>query len=167
MKVAQSYLTLCDPEDYTVHGILQIRIVVWVAFPFSRGSSQPRNQTGISCIAGGFLETPQIKSITTFVFSPCICHEVMDPDARIFVFVILSFKPAFSLYSFTFIKRLFSSSLLSAIRVVSSAYLRLLIFFLAILIPAYNSSHPAKECSDYQTFYYVRVIQPSQSRYHH
>ena len=53
---------------------------------------------------------------------------------------MLRFKPAFSLSSFTFFKRLFSSSLLSAIRVVSSAYLRLLIFFPAILIPAYASS---------------------------
>ena len=56
---------------------------------------------------------------------------------------MLSFKPAFSLSSFTFIKSLFSSSLLSAIRVVSSAYLRLLIFLLAVLIPAYSSSSPA------------------------
>ena len=61
----------------------------------------------------------------------------------IFVFWMLSFKPAFSLYSFTFIKRLFSSCLLSAIRVVSSAYLRLLIFLLTILIPACASSSPA------------------------
>ena len=61
-------------------------------------------------------------------------------DAMILVFWILSFKPAFSLSSFTFIKRLFSYSLLSAIRVVSSAYLRLLIFLLAILIPACDSS---------------------------
>jgi len=50
---------------------------------------------------------------------------------------MLSFKPAFSLSSFTFIKRPFGSSLLSAIRVVSSAYLRLLIFLLAILIPRF------------------------------
>ena len=49
---------------------------------------------------------------------------------------MLSLKPAFSLYSFTFFKRLFSSSLLSAIRVMSSVYLRLLIFLPAILIPA-------------------------------
>ena len=55
---------------------------------------------------------------------------------------LLSFKPTFSLSSFTFIKRLFSSSL-SAIRVVSSAYLRLLIFLLAILIPACASFSPA------------------------
>ena len=42
-QVAQSCLTLCDPTDYAVHGILQARILEWVAFPFSRGSSQPRN----------------------------------------------------------------------------------------------------------------------------
>ena len=61
----------------------------------------------------------------------------------IFIFWMLSFKPTFSLSSFTFIKRLFSSSLLSVIRVVSSAYLRLLIFLLAILVPDYTSSSPA------------------------
>ena len=64
----------------------------------------------------------------------------MTLDAMIFVFWMLSFKPAFSLSSFTFITRLFSSSWLSAISVVSSAYLRLLIFLLAILIPAGASS---------------------------
>ena len=48
VKVAQSCLTLCDAMDYTVHGILQARLLEWVAFPFSRGSSQ------VSCIAGGF-----------------------------------------------------------------------------------------------------------------
>ena len=65
--------------------------------------------------------------------------ELMGPDVMILVFWILSFKPAFSLSSFTFIKRLFSSSL-STIRVVSSAYLRLLMFLPAILIPACASS---------------------------
>ena len=55
----------------------------------------------------------------------------------------LSFKPAFPLSSFTFIKRHFSSSLLSAVRVVSSAYLKLLVFPLEILIPACASSSPA------------------------
>ena len=43
VKVAQSCPTLCDPIDYTVHGILQARIPEWVAFPFSRGSSQSRS----------------------------------------------------------------------------------------------------------------------------
>ena len=54
MKVAQSCLTLCDPIDYTAHGILQARILEWVAFLFSRGSSQPRDRTQVSCTAGGF-----------------------------------------------------------------------------------------------------------------
>ena len=53
-KVAQLCPTLCDPMDYIVHGILQARILEWVAFPFSRGSSQPRDQTPVSCIAGRF-----------------------------------------------------------------------------------------------------------------
>ena len=66
----------------------------------------------------------------------------MGSDAMIFVFWMLSYKSTFSLSCFTFIKRLFSSSLLSAIRVVSSAFLRLLIFLPAILIPAYDSSTP-------------------------
>ena len=50
VKVAQSCPTLCDPLDYTAHGILQARILEWVAVPFSRGSSQPRNRTWVSCI---------------------------------------------------------------------------------------------------------------------
>ena len=54
VKVTQACLTLCDPMDYTVHGILQARILEWVAVPFSKGSSQPRNRTGVSCIVGGF-----------------------------------------------------------------------------------------------------------------
>ena len=54
VKVSQSCPTLCDLMDYTVHGILQARIQEWVAFPFSRGSSQPRDQTQVSCIAGSF-----------------------------------------------------------------------------------------------------------------
>ena len=54
VKVTQLGLTPCNPMDYTVHGILQARILEWVAFPFSRGSSQPRNQTWVSCTAGRF-----------------------------------------------------------------------------------------------------------------
>ena len=85
----------------------------------------------------------KIKSDTVSTVSPSISHEIMGPDAMIFVFWMLSFKPTFSLSYFTFIKRLLSSSSLSAIRVVSSAYLRLLIFVPAILIPAYASPSPA------------------------
>ena len=54
VKVPQPCPILCDPMDCTVYGILQARILEWVAFPFSRGSSQPRNQTQVSHIADRF-----------------------------------------------------------------------------------------------------------------
>ena len=54
VKFAQLCPTLCDCMDYTVHGIFQARIVEWVAFPFSKGSSQPRDQTQVSHIEGRF-----------------------------------------------------------------------------------------------------------------
>ena len=72
------------------------------------------------------------------IVSPSTCHEVMGLDAMILVFWMLSFKP-----TFIFIKNLFGSSSLSDISVVSSAYLRFLIFLLAILIPARASFSPA------------------------
>ena len=87
------------------------------------------------------LEPRKIKSDNVSTVSPSISHEVMGPDAMILVSWMLSFQPTFSYSSFTFIKRLFSSSL-SFIRVVSSAYLRLLIFLLENLIPACASSSP-------------------------
>ena len=86
------------------------------------------------------LEPKKIKSVTVSIVSPSICHELMGLDAMILVFWILSLKPTFSLLSFSFIKRLFSSFLLSAIRVESSLYLRLLIFLPAVLIPVCASS---------------------------
>ena len=79
------------------------------------------------------LRPKRIKSIIVSTFFLSICHEVMGQDVMILVFLMFSFKPVFSLFSF--IRRLFSSSL-SAISLVSSAYLRLLMFLLPILIPA-------------------------------
>ena len=76
------------------------------------------------------LKPPKIKSVTVSIVSPSTCHEVMEPDAMIFVFRTSSFKPVLSLISFTFIKRLFSSSFISAISL------------LVILIPACASSSP-------------------------
>ena len=67
------------------------------------------------------LEPKNIKSVTASTFYLSICHEGMGPDSMISVFLMLSFKPAFSLSYFTLIKRLFSFSFLSAIRIVSSA----------------------------------------------
>ena len=61
VKVAQSCPALCDPMDYTVHGILQARILEWVAFLFSRGFSQPRDQTHVSHVAGGFFTNLAIR----------------------------------------------------------------------------------------------------------
>ena len=52
--VAQLCPTLCDPMDYIVHGILQARVLEWVTIPFSRRSSQARDRTQVSCLAGGF-----------------------------------------------------------------------------------------------------------------
>ena len=89
------------------------------------------------------LEPKKIKSLIVSIVSPSIYHEVMGPNAMILVFWGLSFEAAFLLSSLTFIKRLFSSSSLSTIRVVSCAYLRLLIFLPAILIPACASSSQA------------------------
>jgi len=96
------------------------------------------------------LKSKKIKSLTVSVVSPSTCHEVMGLDAMILVFWILSFKPIFSFFSFIFIKRLFSISSLSAIRMVSFAYLRLLIFLPAILIPvcAFNSAYKLNKQGD-------------------
>ena len=94
----------------------------------------------LQSLSAVILEPKKIQSVTLSTVSPSISHEVMGPDAMILVFWMLSFKPTFSLSSFTFIKRLFSSSLLYTIRVVSPAFLRLLIFLPAILIPACASS---------------------------
>ena len=54
VKVTQSCPALCDSMDHPVHGVLQARTQEWVAFPFSRGSSQPRDRTQVSHIARGF-----------------------------------------------------------------------------------------------------------------
>ena len=78
--------------------------------------------------------TQEKKICHCFHFPTSIWHEVMGPNAMILVFKILTFKPAFSLSSFTLIKRLFSYSLVSAITVVSSVCLGLLLFLLAILM---------------------------------
>ena len=75
VKVTQSCPTLCDPMDYTVDRILQTRILEWVAFPFSRGSSQPRVRTQVFCVAGGFFfqlshkGSPRILEWVAYPFS--------------------------------------------------------------------------------------------------
>ena len=61
VKVPQLYPTLCNPMDYTVHGVLQATILEWVAFPISRGSSQSRDLTQVSHIASGFFTNWAIR----------------------------------------------------------------------------------------------------------
>ena len=126
---------------------------------------------GSSCLVISWLQPPSIailepkkrKPVTTFSFPPSICHAIMGPDAIILVFLIFSLKLALSLYSLTLIKRLFSSSSLSAIRMGSSTYLRLLIFSLPILIPACNSSSLAflMMCSVYRLNKQVTADSPA------
>ena len=98
----------------------------------------PRNKhLLISCLQSSsavILAPEKIKSATVSIIFPFVCCEVMGPDAMIFTFWRLSFKPAFLCYSFTLMKRLFSCSSLSATRMMSIAYLRLFTFLLAILI---------------------------------
>ena len=76
VKVAQWCLTLCDLMDYAVHEILQARILEWVAFPFSQGSSQPRDRTQVFRIVGGFFfyqlshkGSPRIPEWVVYLFS--------------------------------------------------------------------------------------------------
>ena len=98
----------------------------------------------------------QIKSVTISIASPFICHQVMGPDAMILVFWMLTFKPTFSLSSFTFIKRLFSASL-SATKVVSSSiwgywYFSWQSWFQLVL-------HPAQHFSSFRcTIYWFAIF---------
>ena len=92
---------------------------------------------------------PQKKNLSCFPFFPIYFPWSDGLDAMILLFWMLSFKPTFSFSSFISIKRLFSSSLLSAKRVESSVYLRLLIFLWEILIPAWASSSPAFQMVHY------------------
>ena len=76
-KVTQSCLTLCDPMDYRVHGILQDRILEWVAIPFSRASSQPRDQTQVSALQVDSLPVePQGKPKNTGVGSLSLLQQI-------------------------------------------------------------------------------------------
>ena len=127
----------------------------------------PRSKHLISFLQSPFkviLEPQKRKYDTTSALSSPICHEIMGLDAMILVFfLVFSFKLALSLSSFTLIKRLFSSYLLSAIRVVSSAYLRLWLFLPPMLIPACNSSSPPflMMYSEYRVKQYIYLTSKS------
>ena len=75
VNVDQLCLTLCDPMDNTVHGILQARILEWVGIPFSRGSSQPRDQTQVSHTAGRFLPSWATREYLVHYVAPTKCKQ--------------------------------------------------------------------------------------------
>ena len=86
VKFTQLCPTLCNPMDYTVHGILQARLLEWVAFPFSRGSSQPRNQTQVSHIAGGFLTNSYEGNLElTLICTKLTLYQVGDLPELVFL----------------------------------------------------------------------------------
>ena len=90
-EVAQSYPTLHDPMDYSlpgssVHGIFQARVLEWGAIAFSVQSSKHLLISWLQSPSVVILEPPKIKSDTVSTVSPSISHEVMGPDAMIFVF---------------------------------------------------------------------------------
>ena len=75
---------LCNPMDYTVHGTLQARTLEWVAFPFSRGSSQPRDRTQVSLTAGGFFTNWAMRESLGFISYNtvlCVCGHPSEPFA--------------------------------------------------------------------------------------
>ena len=128
-------MDLCQQSNVSIFNMLSRLVIVFLT------KSKHLLISWLQSLSAVILEPKKIKSLTVSTVFPSICHEVMGLDAiLILVFWKLSFKPTFSLYSFTFIKRLLSSSSLSAIRMVSSAYLKLLIFLLANLMPAWASS---------------------------
>ena len=79
----QSCPALCNPVDYIVHGIFQARILEWVAFLFSRGSSQPRDQTQASCITGGFFTswaTREARHEPRIMINSIKIHQIMNKN---------------------------------------------------------------------------------------
>ena len=157
VKSLQPCPTLCDPIDASPPGspapeILQARTLEWVAISFSNEWKWKVKVKSLSHVqpsaipwTAAFQVPPSMGLSRQEYWSgvPLPSPELMVLDAIIFLFRMLCFKPGFPLSSFTFIKSLFSASYLSAIRVLSSVYLSLLIFLPEILIPACASSSPA------------------------
>ena len=135
------YMDLCQQNNVSA---FQHTVYICHSFPAKKQTSSDFKAAVMMISPSSvILEPKNRRSVTISTFPPSIWHEIMGPDDILFVLFIFSFKPALSLSSFTLIQRLFSFSSLSAINVVSSAYLRLLMFLSPILIPAYDSSSPA------------------------
>ena len=102
---------LCQHSEVVLWSLLSVEMFFW---------GIREGESGLPVLFLRHLCNPPVS-----IVSPSICHEVMVLVAMMLVFWMLSFKPAFSLFFSTLIKKLFSSYLLSAVRVVSSAYVRL------------------------------------------
>ena len=130
--IAFEYTELCHPSDVSIFNMLS-----WFVIAFL-----PKNKClWVSWLLSPctvILELKKIKSATLYTFSSSVCQEVMTPDAMIFVFCMLSFKPAFHPLSPSL-----RGSLLPIFQPLQWHHLRLLIFLLAIMIPACESSGPA------------------------
>ena len=129
-------MDLCWQSNVSAFNVLFRFVIAFLPRSKHHLISWPQSQSTVIVVP------KKIESTAVSSFPPICFPESNGPHAVILVFLMLSFKLVFSLSFFTFIKRLFSSSSLSAVRVVSSAYLRLLIFLLAILIPVSDSSSP-------------------------
>ena len=92
VKVTQSCSTLCGPVDYTVHGILQARILEWVTFPFSRGSSQPRDWTQVSLIAWRLFTSWATREALSYCW---LLLEVVEVFSKNHFFWSINFSIAF------------------------------------------------------------------------
>ena len=90
VKVSQACPTLCDPIDYTVHGILQANILEWIAFPFSRGSSQPRDRTQVSHIAGRFFTSWATRELFSIKIIPMKCRVLIAILKGIIILLFLN-----------------------------------------------------------------------------
>ena len=89
MKVTQLCPTLCDSMGYTVHGILQARILEWVVFLFSKGSSQPRNRTQVSQIAGRFFTSWATRAVLWLPYT-CIFLLLILPFLNLLICVLVT-----------------------------------------------------------------------------
>ena len=93
------------PMDYTVHGVLQARILEWVAYPFSSGSSQPRNWTGISWIAGGFFTSWATRKAPRKCWPLISCSSAFSkPSLYIWKFLVhVLLRPRWRIFSIVFL----------------------------------------------------------------
>ena len=149
----------CSPPGSSVHGILQARILEWVAISSSRGSSQPRDQTCVSCIKGGFLTEPSIylSSILRICHLPSIYH----------AFHLLSISPSLYLSFVVYLSPIYPLSIYLSIIYLSFLYLLSVYHLCLSLYPPFNVSiYPYLSVifSSLQSLRHVRLFEPRHAR---